>query len=81
MIRTSIAALALLSASSSSFAQTTVQPPISHHTIHHAAFRNAHLHPADRFVRNANDCGGMQSRPVWGHHGTLLGYGCYRNPN
>ena len=81
MKRVSIAAFTLLLVSSASFAQTAVQPPISHRAIQRAALRKSYLHPADRYVRNANNCGGELSRVVWGRNGSILGYGCYRDSN
>ncbi len=81
MKRISLAAFALLFVSSASLAQTAIQQPFNHAAIRHADLRRGSLHPADHYVRHANNCGTLASRAVWGQHGALLGYACYRNSN
>lgn len=77
-----IAVLGLLSVSSAALAQSaTYSAPPTSQDIADAAARTLSLHPADKYVRNANSCGMELSRAVWGPNGTLLGYACFRNSN
>jgi hypothetical protein len=78
MKRMSLAAFTLLLASS---AQTATQQSVRYEEIKRADLRRGSLHPADHYVRHANNCGTLASRAVWGRHGALLGYACYRNSN
>lgn len=82
MKRTGIAIATLLSLSSAAFAQVGTTPArVSHHHIRRAADRSMSLFPADRYVRDANNCAGETARAVWSRHNALLGYACYSDPN
>jgi hypothetical protein len=73
-----ISAIALLSLSSAAWAQSApTSPPPSLAP----AQTSMSLQPGDRFVRNANECAGEDSRAAWGRNGALIGYSCYENPN
>jgi hypothetical protein len=81
MKRTCVAIVALTSLSGAAMAQSAPPYPVSRQEIARAAEVSPSLNPANRYVRNANNCGPDLVRAVWGWHGELLGYACYNNPN
>lgn len=81
MKRTCFAICALMSLSGTAIAQSWPPYPVSREEIAIADGTWSSLNPADRYVRNANNCGQELVRAVWGRYGELLGYACYRNPN
>jgi hypothetical protein len=81
MKRTCVAICALVSLYGSAMAQSWPYYPVSRQEIAWADRASSSLHPADRYVRNANNCAPELPRAVWGRYGELLGYACYRNPN
>jgi hypothetical protein len=80
MTRTLIAIVALLSLSSAALAYGG-PPTVSRQEIARAEAATMHHDPADRYVRNANNCGMELSRAVSGPSGAPLGYACYSNSN
>ncbi len=81
MNRTLIAIVALLSLSSAALAYGGVPTPTSRQEIARADAATMHHDPADRYARNANNCGMELSRTVLAPNGALLGYACYSNSN
>ncbi len=81
MKRTCVAICALVSLYSEAMAQNWPPYPVSRQGIAWADRPSSSLNPADRYVRNANNCGQELVRAVWGRYGELLGYACYRNSN
>ncbi len=80
MNRTLIAIVALLSLSSAALAYGGA-PTVSRQEIARVDAATMHHDPADRYARNANNCGMELSRAILSPNGALLGYACYSNSN
>ncbi|HEY1944930.1 MAG TPA: hypothetical protein VGH40_22680 [Roseiarcus sp.] len=76
-----VALCALMLLSGAAMAQGWSPYLVSRQDIAWADRASPSLYPADRYVRNANNCGSELVRAVWGRYGELLGYACYSNPN